>query len=555
MAKRRVLWHVLLAVALLLLASWLRTLRHIALPIPEALRITAVFGIYTGIIIAWGVSMRRRIVHRQQRRYLLLSVFVMLFWILLRTLKNYVFIPELPLCRIFWYMYYIALLLLPLLGLFAALWIGRAEDRPPSRWYFLLWLPALALMAGVLTNDLHQRAFWFPGGLEQWTGTYFHGALYYGVVIWTTLLVLAMLITLSRRSRVPAVRVRIWQPLVFVLIGLAYTALYIFVPAINVEFIEVSAMFCALYIGIWESCIQTGLIPSNTRYRELFSASTIGTQIVDQSYTVCYASDRAPELPASLLRRTERAPVLLDENTYLRSMAITGGHALWLDDVGPVSRMLTVLQETQAHLAGRNDLLQAELAIKRSRARVDAQNRLYDQVAREIRPQLNMMEERLQRLSPEDADLRQSVAELCVIGAYVKRRSNLTLLGENEAELPGAELEHCLRESVDYLTVSGVACSFRRTLPDRIATADAKLVYDLFEAAVEAALPTLSALLADLTADPGVLRLKLVCEESAVPLSADWRREALAERGGTLSVQSEGTACYITLALPEGGIV
>ncbi len=550
--KRAWLWC-LLGVALLLLASWLRSMRSVALPLPEAARLTAIFGIYCGAILAWGVSVRRRIMHRQLRRYLQLSIAAMLFWLFVRTLKNSVFIPGLPVSRFSWYLFYIGLILLPLLNLLSALWIGRGEDRPPDGRYRLLWIPTLVLIAGTLTNDLHQLAFRFPGGIENWQGGYIHGPLYYIDAAWITVLILAMLFTLFRRSRIPEVRRRIWQPLVFLLIGVVYTALYIAFPSGKVGFIEMTAMFCALNVGIWESCLQTGLIPSNAAYRELFAASTIGAQITDRNYVVRYTSDRARPLSAATLRQTESAPVLLEGSTYLRSMPISGGHALWLDDKSTMDRVLTRLRETQDRLAENNDLLQAELALKRSRAQVDAKNRLYDQVTSEIRPQLRLLDEKLQTLFPEDEDLRQSLGEICVIGAYAKRRANLTLLGENTADLSASELEHCIRESVDYLTVSGVACSFSRSAADRLDTEDAKLAYDLFEAAVEAALPGLSALLVNLRTEAGALTLKLTYEDPAAPLPADWERQRIQGRHGTLTVTEEERTQYVALSLPGGG--
>ena len=550
--KRAFLWC-LLGVALLLLASWLRAMRDVELPLLEAARLTAIFGIYCGAILAWGVSLRRRIMHRQLQRYLQISIAAMLFWLFVLTLKNNVFVPGLPVSRFCWYLFYIGLILLPLLNLFSALWIGREEDRPPDRRYRLLWLPSLALIAVTLTNDLHQLAFRFPGGVENWRDAYIHGPLYYIDVAWITFLILAMLFTLFRRSRIPEVRRRIWQPVVFLLIGVVYMVFCIAFPSSGVGFIETTAMFCALDVGVWESCIQTGLIPSNAAYRELFAASTIGAQIADRDYVVRYSSDRARPLSAATLRQTESAPVLLEGSTYLRSMDISGGHALWLDDKSTMDRLLTRLRETQDRLAENNDLLQAELALKKSRAQVDAQNRLYDQVEREIRPQLQTLEEKLQTLSPEDEDLRQSLGEVCVIGAYAKRRANLTLLGENTADLSASELELCIRESVDYLSVSGVACSFSRSAEDRLDTEDAKLAYDLFEAAVEAALPTLSSLLADLQTKDGTLILKLAYEDPAASLPEDWAREQIARRGGALTVTEEERTRYVSLRLPGGG--
>ena len=46
------------------------------------------------------------------------------------------------------------------------------------------------------------------------------------------------------------------------------------------------------------------------------------------------------------------------------------------------------------------------------------------------------------------------MAKICVLGCYIKRRGNLLLLGEENKQIPAAELEHCIRESLENLRTS-----------------------------------------------------------------------------------------------------
>ena len=60
-------------------------------------------------------------------------------------------------------------------------------------------------------------------------------------------------------------------------------------------------MLCTLTVGVWESCIQTGLLPSNTKYEGFFDASQLGAQIVDENGAVYYNSKLSE--PIALLQQ------------------------------------------------------------------------------------------------------------------------------------------------------------------------------------------------------------------------------------------------------------
>ena len=68
---------------------------------------------------------------------------------------------------------------------------------------------------------------------------------------------------------------------------------------------DMTAVMTLIMLSVCEICIQSRLIPSNTRYSELFHASTIGAQIVDTSYNICLASDNAKEFSKEMMRCTE----------------------------------------------------------------------------------------------------------------------------------------------------------------------------------------------------------------------------------------------------------
>ena len=106
---------------------------------------------------------------------------------------------------------------------------------------------------------------------------------------------------------------------------------------------DITAAQCLMFTGILECCIQCGLIQTNTGYKAMFEAGSIGAQIVDMDHDTRYASSNAPKLTADMMRSAQRDAALLDHNTLLRSSNIPGGYVLWQEDITDLTAMLEKL--------------------------------------------------------------------------------------------------------------------------------------------------------------------------------------------------------------------
>ena len=102
-----------------------------------------------------------------------------------------------------------------------------------------------------------------------------------------------------------------------------------------------------------QCCIQCGLIQTNTGYKSLFEAGSIGAQIVDTDYHTRYASSNAPELSADMMRLAERDVAMLNNNTLLKSSKIGGGHVLWQEDITDITAVLEKLEENRKNDFGK----------------------------------------------------------------------------------------------------------------------------------------------------------------------------------------------------------
>lgn len=86
--------------------------------------------------------------------------------------------------------------------------------------------------------------------------------------------------------------------------------------------------------------------------------------------------------------------------------------------------------------------------------------------------------------------------KVVVIGAYIKRRSNLIFIAEHKPWIPIKELELCFGETIRNLEWNHVDASFTASV-DEIQSDVAMQIYDFFEAVIEETIESLSAFTAN----------------------------------------------------------
>ena len=112
------------------------------------------------------------------RRYLITLVGLMMLWMLMRILRHTVFLQVFPMGQWCWYAYYISMILIPHISLMAAKCIGKPDEFRVSKSWCFLYIPSIAMIVSILTNDLHELAFEFHMGYEAGWDVYNHGILH-----------------------------------------------------------------------------------------------------------------------------------------------------------------------------------------------------------------------------------------------------------------------------------------------------------------------------------------------------------------------------------------
>ena len=449
--------------------------------------------IFISLFAAWGASLYNRIIQTRIRCYMSAIALLMIFWFIIRTLKYYFISAELypGIVRHLWYMYYLAMLYIPLLAVYVAMSIGETEDSHLPMKAALLYIPTLFLFLLVITNDLHEFVFIFPENAAVRTDNdYSYGVGYYIVNAWMLFCALSMLYVMSKKRRIAESKKLIFIPCIPIIALLLYLIFYSSgAPWLRFILGDVTAVICLMYAATLELCIQFGFIQANTNYMELFCASTAGAQITDKDYHVLLSSAAAKNLDTKTLAKTKNESVMLKGGVRLSGAPIKKGHVVWTEDMSPLLKVLEELQEAKENLEDSNKILEEEQALKKREAHIMEQDRLYNIIQHDTAHQICLMDTMIKQAETADGDeKRKLLQKMLVIGAYLKRRSNLVFLADKSSMLDANELVLTIGESMDNLEVLGISCGFRTELTEPVLAYQIIAMYDFFETTAERAL-------------------------------------------------------------------
>lgn len=439
--------------------------------------------IYIVIFGMWGVSVRKRIVNRNIRNLLTAIAILMIFWINVRTVKYSA--ESYAVIRYAWYLYYIPQLFIPTLFFIVSFMKGRKEEEKilGRRVFYPVLAVSGALTALVITNDLHQLVFKFDG--KPYTEhNYSHQAVFYLVWGWMVLLALLSTASIVKKCRITEKKKFVLLPLIAISAAFLYAVLTAAGnPVIKLIAGDMTVSFCVVYMFIMESCLRSGLIQINSGYEELFEASTIRAQILDEDYNTCLSSKNAVSYPREVLKETVWGPVVLDDGIRLSDFKIEGGHFLWQEDTTELFGVMRELDEAKKELEARNAVLAEAYNTERNLRRLEEQNRLYDSIQEKTKKQINILSELIKdyREAETAAERTAILKRMIVMGVYIKRRNNLMFINEQSDVIPSRELELCFEETVGDLELAGIHTGCYSDIGKEIPAKVAAAIYDCYE--------------------------------------------------------------------------
>lgn len=447
-------------------------------------------SIYLGIYCAWVIYLNKHIVHKRMRQCLTTIGCLMVFWFFLRTIKYHVFQDPLS-AHICWYLYYLPMLLIPTLGLNAALLLEEKDNSKIRKNHVLLLVFAAVLVICVFTNDLHQQVFRFYLKPPYSDNSYGYGFLFLIIQIWIIFCLSAMDVILVRRSKTSGKK-RFWLPVIPGIVLLGWNIGNILrLPFLSAIAGDLTAICCLCIAAIFQGCILCGLIPTNSRYFELFqSTGSLDAEITDETFQRYYYTGNFPELSKDMRECVIAGSLMQENGTLIKHIPIKGGHLFWTEDISALLDQYQDIQEQQEELTERNQLLQMTYQKEAARRKLEEQNRLLNMIQDQTYRQYELLSMYMKKIEQTDSreECDMLLSKIVVVGTYLKRRKNLVLTRYSSQgdSLTMADLKQSLAESCENLKLCKIRAAYFVQDKEKILHADDVLrCYDFFEWLIE----------------------------------------------------------------------
>ncbi len=225
--------------------------------------------LYIGLVVFWMVSVYEEIPDRFVRFRMELGGVMLILLFVVRVIRWDYAESGSFLDRFCWYLYYIPLLVTPVLSLAISLHIGKKNARRVA--VNLLTGLCVTLCLIMLTSDYHKLGvvITYQDGVARGK----LGPVAYLAIGWYMVLSLVSFVIILGKCRVSAARKYAYIPVIVQLLGLAAWSVYYAnggsspklwgLSLYNLQEVE---MF--IFLGLWESCILIGLIPGNSLVKE-----------------------------------------------------------------------------------------------------------------------------------------------------------------------------------------------------------------------------------------------------------------------------------------------
>lgn len=511
-----------------------------------------IFLLFVFSAFIWISQIKRRVIHPKVQKYLVATGYMVILLIFARTVK-FVFFPDGHIaCRFIWYFYYVPQTFMALFMFFAVLHIGKSQNQTISKWWRLLYIPATLIALFVLTNDFHQLAFKFIDGFDNWN-EYTHGIGYNLAILWVIILFLAILIISLSRCAVSDYRKNIWKPLVPLLVGMIYIIIF-FIDSNNIftQLFKTTEIICFIFPAYIESLILAQLFPSNDNYEALWSASNLSGGIISLKGDICCRSKKCVSVTLEQIIQAEHENVPLnDGNIILKSHAINGGYGYWVRDISDINKITDELENLGDLLMQEQIMLEKENRISEEKAKIEQQTMIYNEIAKSSQNQIEKLKGLLENPPENEKDFETIMKYIAILNAYIKRHSNMVLYLHRKSCFNSDELRYAISESLEYIQLYGITAYGSYQGEKTVSGKYVLLAYEIFEAAIESAIPGADAVMVNLEmAD--MIKLSIEINSPREYFPEDYRLDDIVKSSGSLEVEIDEESEYIILNLPIG---
>jgi hypothetical protein len=466
-----------------------RQVQHIWLYSGADLRGDVLFTVAVIIIAAmWVGSMMRRSQQKNIRHVIFTLGVFLSGWILIHLLKWQIY-DETVLGRYLWFSYYIfeMILTLGLLRIASLIGTGSRNQKSP-KWFLALSIYSLILSGLIMTNDLHGLMFKLDLSQPGWssTGVYGYGVLYYIFTVSLLAEIIGSIVLMFIKITHSPRRAGVIFPLIFTAVLVTYIVGY----DLNIPFFvksDITLILCLFALIFLEICIRAGQLPVNTNYRDLFKNAGLNLQITDSGGNSILASNDAVPLSRDQWSAlSEQDVVQADENTLLLKNKVSGGYAVWRQDVTAINRLLTDIEASNREIEATNALLSGEARSKEQAAGANTRLEIYSAFEKDIAGCEKRLAEMLGFTSPDNAKYAESMKKAAILTCYIKRMSYFqSMVMEDRASVTFNEFVVYIDEMAELIRLAGIQCLTYCNLTGEISLRQVMLFYDFWASLLE----------------------------------------------------------------------
>ncbi len=444
-------------------------------------------------LAAWGASIYVRCPDLYVRRRILLLIVLLAAWMLVVLIKYQ--IRNDRMASFMWYLYYVPMIATPLICYFCALHLSKVKNPHAEQVQKVVFATiSIAMIILVLSNNLHQFVFVFDFKDRNWGGNYEYGPGYWIVATWIVFLYtmfFARLVPVARRQLRSA-----FLPLVVIgvcslIICGCYILRNIFIFTTNI-----SLIFVLIIVASIETCFDVGIFPSYFRYEEAFRKLPLKIGLFSKELELSYSTEQAnkfenlyslfsadgareaqgdswsPEMTseekARLVELQKTGTITHKEGEKVlleRMFPVTGGFVVSSVDVTGLQQQREQLEERNARLARKNELLNRVSAGRERLARIHNEQALLTRIETSLEEKVQEINSIANSLSSGNSDddkaqRKAGLTRIKFLTAYCKRKASAVITAYEKGVFDPEHVKLIFSETTADLRSLGIECGF-----------------------------------------------------------------------------------------------
>ena len=196
-------------------------------------------------------------------------------------------------------------------------------------------------------------------------------------------------------------------------------------------------------------------------------------------------------------------------------------------------------------------MLEKENRISEEKAKIEQQTMIYNEIAKSSQNQIEKLKGLLENPPENEKDFETIMKYIAILNAYIKRHSNMVLYLHRKSFFNSDELRYAISESLEYIQLYGITAYGNYQGEKTVSGKYVLLAYEIFEAAIESAIPGADAVMVNLEmAD--MIKLSIEINSPREYFPEDYRIDDIVKSSGRLEVEIDEESEYIILNLPIG---